>query len=194
MARNVFLTGCIFISLVFASPSSGGDKDVGYRGIPWGSTQGRFKLGFPETTSWDQGDGMLAAEMKIVSRDAILAGSFVDGKLTSVSVIFREKFSNNNSYLGSYQAVKDLLNQKYGASELKASWSNDLYSSDASHYGFAVSIGHLALSNSWETGETSIDMILSGNNYKITHAVRYASKALKGMADRSSKEKSLGDL
>jgi len=72
-------------------------------------------------------------------------------------------------------------------------WKNDLYKDDKSHWGMAISVGHLVYAVQWETPTTEIGIMLMGNNYKINLGIFYESKELKEWAKRiKEKEASKG--
>jgi len=65
-----------------------------------------------------------------------------------------------------------------------------LYKDDYQRWGFAVSIGHLGYYAMWKTLQTSIVILLQGDNYDITLGIEYMSEELKELEERE-KEKEL---
>ena len=89
----------------------------------------------------------------------------------------------------------NILIEKYGEpKDDDINWLNDLYADDPSDYGLAISIGHLNLYCSWEIGDTKIQMVLSGDNYKISHRLEYNNESLKKLAIEEQKKASKSDF
>ena len=61
-------------------------------------------------------------------------------------------------------------------------WKDKLYRSDPQKRGFAVSYGHLILASQWLTPGTTVDLVCSGGNFKVTVGLIYKSKELAGEA------------
>lgn len=62
--------------------------------------------------------------------------------------------------------------------EKEAEYANRLSLLDEQSQGLAISIGDLAYGALWETSTTKIDLMLSGDNYKIKLILSYISKEL----------------
>ena len=88
------------------------------------------------------------------------------------------------------------LTKKYGKPKMDfpGVWKNDLYKDDKSEWGFAVSLGHLAYGASWETSTTKIEIMLSGDNYKINLILSYFSKELEEWVKQTEEKEALKDL
>ena len=116
---------------------------------------------------------------------------FINNKLWKGAYIFSETHSNRNGFIIDYESIKTILTEKYGEpKEENVLWLNDLYKDDYSQFGFAVSLGHLTYYCSWQVGETNINMILSGENYKINHRLDYENESLKILAREKQKKES----
>ena len=72
--------------------------------------------------------------------------------------------------------------------EKEAEGANRLSLLDEQSRGLAISIGDLEYGASWETSTTKIDLMLSGDNYKIKLILSYISKELEEWV-RQTKEK-----
>ncbi|GAH71775.1 unnamed protein product, partial [marine sediment metagenome] len=102
----------------------------------------------------------------------------------------RGKHSNDNLYIDDYEKLKETLTKKYGKPKFdKVTWDDDLYKDDRSHWGFAVSLGHLDYFSSWETSTTYISLRLNGDNYKISLVIAYESRELEEWVKRIEEEK-----
>jgi len=104
----------------------------------------------------------------------------LEDKLYYSGYFFTGKRTNRNLYINDYKKLKETLIKKYGKpkTDIPGLWKNDLYKDDKIIGGMAISVGHLTYGASWETPNTKIDIMLSGDNYKINLVVFYASKEL----------------
>lgn len=99
---------------------------------------------------------------------------FINDKFLMGAYFFIEEHSNRNLYIDDYKIVLNNIKDKYGNPDYNDyEWLNDLYRDDVSEWGFAVSLGHLIYNSSWTFSNGSIYTVLKGDNYKITHMVRY---------------------
>lgn len=146
------------------------------------------------------------------SKNALVYNGSVAGLPCNVIYIFardkcvRGKFqllpthSNENEYISDYENIKELLINKYGPfigpSEDNSDyfWRNDLYTDDYQNWGMAVSIGHLVFMSKWQTEDTDIGLILSGDNYEVTLIIEYVSKEFESLEDIEIRESKLADL
>jgi len=103
-----------------------------------------------------------------------------------------EIHSNKSDFIQDYNNFNEILKKKYGEPlEDKRFWKNDLYKDDYSHWGMAISLGHLALYSKWETPHTAIISMLAGENFDIKCGVEYSSKKLKNLEEKSKEKKEM---
>src|SRR5206468_3208379 len=81
---------------------------------------------------------------------------FLEGRLARGWYGLVDKHSEPGAYLIDAQRMANAIAGKYGPAEHKVLWKNRLYSDDPLKYGFAISAGHLSVSDSWETERTRI--------------------------------------
>lgn len=144
-------------------------------GLRWGdSVDAVQKLkGSPASSD----SGSLTYKTSISGLDALAFLNFVDGKLSSVTYIFTTKHTDDNLYINDFDSVDTALQQKYGkASQHGVYWRNDLYKDDHAHWGLAIAAGQMYMDSSWETNDTEISHRLVGDNFNVTHGVRYESR------------------
>ena len=97
--------------------------------------------------------------------------------LTEGRYVFIEKHIDKNRYIDDYDALKKLLQKKYGMPKRDVSvWKNSIYKDNPSDWGFAVSRGDLTYQTKWETPRTLISLNLQGKDYKIHLTIDYKSK------------------
>jgi hypothetical protein len=117
----------------------------------------------------------------------IVTYEFVENQLDGAGYyISGKRHTNENSYLDDYETIKALLLEKYGDPISDTTdWKNPLYRSDPSHYGFAVSVGHLSRSALWSTPRTRLGVTITGDNYEVAITVFYQSVALLDAAEKA---------
>jgi hypothetical protein len=88
-------------------------------------------------------------------------------------------------------AIKD----KYGEPDSDGSnWKNTLYENNPAYLGLAVSLGHLTFGSDWSSDSTLIRVRLSGDNYKVSLMVDYASVELRELEEAEEQEKSRSEF
>jgi len=78
--------------------------------------------------------------------------------------------------------------------EKEAEYANRLSLLDEQSRGLAISIGDLAYGASWETSTTKIDLMLSGDNYKIRLILSYISKELEEWVKQTKEKEASKDF
>jgi len=147
-------------------------------GIAWGVS--KDEIISSEGRAPDEDDaGMIAFHnVKAGSLDAIV-GFFLNDteECYKAMYLLQEKHSTDNAYLNDYQYLKNSLTERYGnPTEDEQIWSQSLYKDDTDRWGFAVSIGDLSCYTTYETGDTTILLYMTGDNYEINITLIYESK------------------
>jgi len=78
--------------------------------------------------------------------------------------------------------------------EKEAEYANRLSLLDEQSQGLAISIGDLAYGALWETSTTKIELMLSGDNYKIKLILSYISKELEEWVKQTKEKETLKDF
>jgi len=160
-----------------------------FRKVAWGMSKKQVKATESSKVERDD-DDVVAYSGTVSGMEALIAYIFTDSKLVRAKYVFLPDHTNKNDYIVDYKNVKETLTDKYGVPKSDDSyWRNDLYKSDYSEWGFAVSLGHLTYSADWETESTEISLILSGENYKIRLVTEYTSKQLKSLEETARQKK-----
>jgi len=121
--------------------------------------------------------------------------TFVDGKLAYGGYVFSVQHSNRNGYIDDYEKIKGLLSQKYGTPAMdRTVWLNDLYKDDKDDWGMAIAVGHLTYYTSWNLPHTTVLQALKGDNYEITHLIRYSSTELAEATEAADRKNNLEGL
>ena len=154
---------------------------AGFRGVLWGTSKEQVKkVETSKIAKEDKSGGnfkgldVLYYKTEIGTLEAVIVYYFAKNLLTRARYIIMESHSNRNMYIQDFKNIKSQLTQKYGApTRDDMIWSNDLYKDDPSGYGMAVGVGHLMYVVEWYPPETTIQLILRGDNYKISLWVEY---------------------
>ncbi|MCD8403926.1 hypothetical protein [Tenacibaculum finnmarkense] len=166
-------------------------SENGFRKSKWGANVSTVKTN-EKLEIIDESNSLLAYKTKISGIETIIGYLFTEGKLTSGRYLSTEEHSNKNDYINDYNNLKELLEKKYGKPKKdKKIWKNNLYQDDYSHWGFAVSLGHLLYYSSWKTENSEISVILSGENYKIELMTEFNSVELKKFKEKANENKNL---
>ena len=166
-------------------------SDNGFRKSKWGESISTVKTN-EKLEVIDESNSLLAYKTKISGIETIVGYLFTEGKLTTGRYLITEKHSNKNDYINDYNNLKELLEKKYGKPEKEEKlWKNDLYKDDYSQWGFAVSLGHLLYYSTWETENSEISIILSGENYEIKLMTEFNSLELKEFKKKVIEKKNL---
>jgi|TARA_B100001971_G_scaffold183189_1_gene180991 hypothetical protein len=171
-------------------------KEFDFRKTKWGDSVEKVKSSETATIVPEINDpNILGFAGSVAGLEGLIGYYFVNGKLWKGAYIFSETHSNTNMFITDYNSIKDILIEKYGEPiKDNVNWLNDLYADDTSEYGFAVSLGHLNFYCSWEIGDTKIQMVLSGENYDISHRLEYHNESLKKLAIEEQKKASKSDF
>lgn len=168
------------------------------RNTTWGDNVEEVKAAITEEIVQDQKNGrkhIILTSTTVGSKDAAIGYVFGDDKLIRINYIFREVHSNDNNHIDDFNDIDEILEQKYGEPDSEDRvWSNDLYRDEPSEYGFAISLGHYGLQTKWNTEDTDITHVLTGNNYDIEHMLQYSSVELGSLEDRINEEKNVSDF
>jgi hypothetical protein len=189
-----------FIPLILVSKTDTQHKaKYTFRKTLWGMTKESVKISEKKEPALDQ-EATLAYQDTLIGLNMGVYYYFVNNKLVRSGYGIIEKHSNRNLYIKDYDKIKEALIEKYGDPSDKwvngkkykeIVWLNDLYKDDPSHWGLAISIGHLAYQLIWITEETEIYLHLTGDNYEIQLLVSYISRELKDLEEKKDKEEKL---
>ena len=170
------------------SPALISAEELDFRGTSWGMTTAQV-LDSETDAPFDSTTDTLAYSVEVADLDAYAAYSFIDDTLVSAGYLFTEEHSNDNMFIKDFEKVKNILQRKYGEpSEDVLRWSNDLYKDREDDYGFAISAGHLTMIARWQAERTTIALVLSGDNYEISHVVLYESIAHADLKERRKQQ------
>lgn len=184
----------LLISIMLLLPVTGLAKEKDFRKATWGMSKQeviKSEGKKPKQTA----DNVIVYNDNIAGLSCYAGYIFTENKLTRGSYIFTVKHSNNNDYIADYENIKNLLKKKYGEPEADSIvWKNDLFRSEHQQWGTAISIGHLVYYSTWETENTSVELSLTGENYKMEFRLDYMSKQLKDLEKGAKEKEALDNL
>ncbi len=168
--------------------------DFTFRKTKWGMSKSDVKNSEP-LKLFQEDDNLLGYKTNVLDKDVFLGYVFVDNQLVRTRYVLAESHSNDNDYINDYLDFKATLTKKYGNPvDDQTIWKNDLYKSDNSGWGTAISIGHLVFYSTWISSSTEIINTLTGDNYDITCAVEYKSTNLKEIEKKAKERQALDDF
>lgn len=187
------LLKCLILLITTFSHQSFAENN--FRGTQWGMSKNDVEA-LESNTKIDTGhENILGYQGTVTGLDCYIIYYFFDNKLTKGRYTFIEKHYNKNGYLMDYNTTIENLSKKYGEPpENETAWLNSLYKDKPEDWGMAVSIGHLARYAAWETKDTTINISLSGDNFKVSMLLEYASKELKHLEIKAKNERQAAEL
>jgi len=137
-------------------------------------------------------ENLVAYKTSIIGKDVFVVYLFTDDQLTRAKYVLAESHSNRNDFITDFNDFNKILKKKYGnPSKDEVLWRNDLYKDDYSDWGTAISMGHLLYFSTWETKDTEIASILTGENFDITCAIEYNSRSLEELEKKAKEKKAM---
>jgi len=199
MKKLLNLLFIFFPIFLIAEKSAQRKEEYDFRKTVWGMTKETVKRTEKRTPVLDKENNLVYNDT-IIDLNMGVFYYFVENKLVRSGYGVIEKHSNKNLYINDYKELKDVLLEKYGKPSdrwfgsdkyKEIVWLNDLYKDDPSHWGFAISLGHLVYQSFWETDETEIALRLNGDNYEISLVISYFSKKLKHLEEKEKEKEKL---
>jgi hypothetical protein len=189
-ARRFRIVLCFLILSLFAFGLLAQERSLTrthFRNTRWGMSREQVKASEASKLLKDDGR-IIMYDGEVASLKTYVAYMFTGDQLTRGSYQLLTKHSQQNDYIDDFERLKKLLVEKYGKPNKDiVNWKDSLYKDDPQKYGFAVSLGHLVYGATWETPETNIMVMLSGDNYKINLEVNYFGAKLMPVDSEESK-------
>lgn len=129
---------------------------------------------------YDESNGLVYEGAYVAGFDANIYYYFnVNGGLYQSIYQFTHDHANETEFIRDYEEIREQLTEKYGEpSEDEEYWFDDLYKDDPSDWGMAIITGDLAYMTEWNTKDTTIRMILEGDNYEQSFIIAYISNTV----------------
>ncbi len=105
----------------------------------------------------------------------LLAYYFEEDALKRFYLIQQNDFENLNDHIDIFEVISAKITEALGeADDFKVDWVRDAYRGRPEHYGLAVSLGDLRVTEMWVKEDVSITHGLVGEDHEITHYLEYA--------------------
>jgi hypothetical protein len=172
----------------------GPSEGSSFRRVNWGAT--RAEVQKSEGRSPDaEGVDALAYEVTIGELTATALYIFVADTLVRAKYLITQQHSNDIHYLRDFATLEELLTVKYGQpTEKNEYWTNDLYQDSPQEFGMAVSAGHMARFFIWTMADTTIGLVLKGDNYQIELGIEYIGRDFEDLENSERQKATLDDL
>lgn len=152
-----------------------------FRNARWGMTVNGVRASETDCRLVDDGDGGtgLVGFTSLAGYSVIVGYEFDRaGRLERGIYVLDELHTEGNSYIDDFDDLKGLLTAKYGKPISDyPNWKNELFKNQRTSWGVALQLGHVTFGAMWETPTTTITMILTGDNFEVTHGIIYGSKS-----------------
>jgi hypothetical protein len=163
----------------------------GYKGAKWGMNKEEVKKAFSDMIFKEDPDGTQYFLSEIANEKVMVGFLFVNDKLYKALIMAQIATSNNSTYINAFNKFEELLTQKYGKPKQKIrNGSTNQFMDDA----MAISTGVGGYADTWMTPESTIMLMLKGDNYRLSLAIMYQSNELSKEADVIEKKKSIDSL
>jgi hypothetical protein len=147
-----------------------------FRSVRWGMSK-REVLAAEKTKPAKSEPSKLEYEMRLFGYECGVVYTFTGDKLTGALLHIRQEHVDPELFYQDYENLKKQLVPLFGEFENnQCNWKNDIYRSDRSKWGFAVSLGFLTCSTRWKTVRTAITLNITGSNHQITTVMEYYSQ------------------
>jgi hypothetical protein len=190
MKPAICLVICVIVLCLTNSSKSEEIFTEGYKTAKWGMSKEQVRAEFKDMPIKDDG-GNLNFITAIDGNNVIVLFYFVNDMLYRVILGFQLDTSNNNNYIIKFNTLESLLIEKYGAPSKKVRrGSSNRYVTDAD----AISRGEGGYFNEWNTKESLITLMLSGDKSVLTLGIYYTCPKLEKEHGKQNKAKAKDDL
>ena len=169
----------------FAAESS--EKEYTFRGIPWGASvdeieNSDFLIEYPDYEYDKDLNKIFVYNVEVAEKSASAVLSLDDGGLSGAMYLMEENHDILFDYYQDYLDLEKSLVKKYGRPDNKIdNWEDDFYKNDPSLYDFAVGAGDVTFIRTWNGNNSSISLMCSGGDLKISNIIFYNSDSFKSL-------------
>ena len=135
----------------------------------------------------DSDQNALLYKSEIAGYEGMLYYNFNNNDdLYLIGYIFTNEHSNKTKFVDDYYKVQSAVKDKFGE-PLKEDihWNDDLWKDNPESYGLAIITGDLAYTTRWDFNDYTVDLLLGGDNYKVSFGLLYSSKVYPGIEKNS---------
>ena len=151
------------------------DPQFDFRKAKWGMNRKQVMASEQAKLRRTSGDS-LEYEVQFLGYNCIVAYIFKADALTRASFLIGQDHIDPALFYTDFENLKKYLQPIYGPPATnRCDWTNEMYRADKAKWGFAVSLGFLTCTTSWNSGKTGITLLISGSNHTIATSIEYAS-------------------
>lgn len=169
-------------------------ENFNFRKSVWGMTKQNV-IDSENSEPIHETDVALFFEVSVANMEAWAIYIFSQQQLVRSKYYFIEDHTNDNLYIDDYNNLVEILTSKYGDPiDSTTYWSDDLYKSDYSDWGFAISLGDMYMRTDWSTDETLVSSNIGGDGYEIEVEIYYESYNLAHLEDQQKQSQNQNDF
>lgn len=151
------------------------DARYDFRKVRWGMTK-KEVIGIEDAKLVKNSGDTLIYEMQFLGYNCSVLYRFTKEVLWSALFLIQQPHVDPALFFRDYDELKKYLTPLYGnALSDKYDWKNEIYKTDKSKWGFAVSIGFLVCRTEWHNNRTRIELKITGGNHQISTDIEYSS-------------------
>ena len=181
MKKAIAVYIMVFLGLMWSATAFSNEYD--FRKTNWGISREEVAevedaLGLQYSDSPFPGESY---EAKVGGFDCYINYYYIGDKLTSAEYEFSYETTLEYLCINNYSHLKEKLMEKYGEPTRDEDiWIDDLYEDNPKNWGKAITQNHLLRYAQWETSNTRITIILTGDEYgNIALKIKYRSQRIK---------------
>ena len=170
--RTIILLIFILI-IILATEVNGYD----FRNVNWGMPKEEVKMN-EKSDLFSEKENYLYYTANLNNYFFLLEYLFQDNKLIRSKYVLLDTFVIKNKYIDVLKEFKEEIISNYGNSfEEEMIWKNDLYKGQTEKFGTAVMLDYLSYYYKWNTEDTLIWLLLSGDGESsITLGMQFLSQ------------------
>ena len=144
-----------------------------FRSIKWGMNK-KAVLAAEDARLLKNEGNSLSYEMSLFGYQCQVEYRFTAEQLTDAILHIRQEHIDPELFYQDYENLKQQLVPVFGENiSNKCEWKNDMYRSERTKWGFAVSLGFLTCRTLWKTPRTTITLSIAGSNHQIMTTMEY---------------------
>jgi len=181
MKKGIAVCIIVFFGLMWSTTAFSNEYD--FRKANWGMSR-EVVAELEDALELQYGDSPFPGESyeaKVGGLDCYINYYYIGNKLTSAEYEFSYEATLEYICINNYGHLKEKLMEKYGEPIRDEDiWIDDLYKDNPKNWGRAVTRNHLLRYAQWETPNTRITIILTGDEYgNIALKIKYRSQQIK---------------
>ena len=150
--------------------SSGTD----FRSVSWGAGKAQVKKS-ESAQLVKETDATLEYAHTLAGMNCSIVYRFHNGALNGGTYVIKQDHVDPGLFYKDFERLSEHMTQVYGAPWRKENkWKDDMYKSDKSKWGFAISIGFLSCHVSWRNRRTGIELSITGQKHRFNTTVKYS--------------------